>query len=84
MSRNDARTRLLAFLDTIRHPDVRLEALDENTSLVAAGIIDSLALLEVVTFLESEFGVNLAGSGVDPTSLSTMSGILDLIEQHDQ
>ena len=74
MSRDAARTRLLVFLDTIRHPDVRLEAIDENTSLVAAGLIDSLALLEIVTLLESEFGVDLAGSGVDPTRLSTMAG----------
>lgn len=82
MSRDAARTRLLAFLDTIRHPDMRLDAIDENTSLVAAGLIDSLALLEIVTFLESEYGVDLAGSGVDPTRLSTMAGILELIELH--
>lgn len=82
MNRDAARTRLLAFLDTIRHPEVRLDAIDENRSLVAAGLIDSLALLEIVTFLESEFAIDLAGSGVDPTRLSTIPGILDLIEQH--
>jgi len=82
MNRNEARTRLLAFLDTIRHPEVQLDTIDESKSLVAAGLIDSLALLEIVTFLESDFSIDLAEAGVDPTRLSTIPGILDVIEQH--
>jgi acyl carrier protein len=82
ISREQARARLLAFLDTIRHPEVALDGIDESRSLVAAGLIDSLALLEIVGFLESEFAIDLAGAGVDPTRLSTIPGILDVIEQH--
>ena len=82
MSREEARTKLLAFLDTIRHPELELDGIDETQSLVAAGLIDSLALLEIVGFLESEFTIDLAGAGVDPTRLSTIPGILDVIEQH--
>jgi acyl carrier protein len=82
MSREHARTKLLAFLETIRHPEVELAGIDERQSLVAAGLIDSLALLEIVGFLESEYAIDLAGAGVDPTRLSTIPGILDVIERH--
>lgn len=82
MSRAEAKTRLLAFLETIRRPDVPLHNIDETQSLVASGLIDSLALLEIVVFLESEFDIDLASVGMDPTRLSTIPSILDLIEQH--
>ena len=46
-----------------------------------AGLIDSLALLEIVTFLETEFGVDFADTGVDTGRLSTIPSLLDLIDQ---
>lgn len=82
MSREEARAKLLTFLETIRRPEATLDGIDESQSLVAAGLIDSLALLEIVSFLEAEFAIDLARAGVDPTRLSTIPGILNLIDQH--
>lgn len=82
MNRDETRTRLLAFLDTIRRPEVPLSVVEGSESLVASGLIDSLALLEIIAFLESEYALDLAIIGFDPIRLGTVPGILDLIEEH--
>lgn len=81
MSREQNRTRLLRFLGTISRPGRRLDDIDQDANLVQAGLIDSLALLEIVTFLETEFGVDFADTGVDSGRLSTIPSLLDLIDQ---
>ena len=80
MSRAENRERLLRFLEGIRRPGRRLSEIEENENLVQSGLIDSLALLEIVSFLEAEFGVDFSGSGLDPGRLATIPSILDLIE----
>lgn len=82
MNRTEAHERLVAFLDTIRRPDVPISAVDDDRSLVASGLIDSLALLEIIGYLESEYAIDFSVIGFDPARLGTVSGILDLIEQH--
>ncbi len=82
MSREENRERLLRFLETIRRPDRRIDDIEENENLVQTGLIDSLALLEIVAFLEAEFGVDFAETGVDTGRLTTIPSLLDLIEQH--
>jgi acyl carrier protein len=84
MSRELLREQLLAFLETIRRPDVRLEVIRESDNLVRSGLIDSLAILQIIVFLESDFGVDFAATGVDPGQLGTVARILDLMEQHSQ
>ena len=79
MSRAESRERLVRFLDGIRRPDRRLTDVDDGENLVRSGLIDSLALLEIVSFLESEFGVDFS-RGLDPGRLTTIPSILDLIE----
>lgn len=81
MSRDSNRQALLAFLETILRPDVTPDGLGEHENLVEAGLIDSLSVLQIVLFLESEFGINFASTGVDPGRLYTTSSILDLIDQ---
>lgn len=82
MSRAEDKQKLVAFLETIRRPDVALETLGESDPLVDSGLIDSLALLEIITFLESEFGIDFSATGVDPDQLGSIADILDLIQRH--
>jgi acyl carrier protein len=72
---------LFEFLRTIQRPDRPLDGADERTSLVDAGLIDSLALLEIVTYLEESYGLDFGETGVDPEALTSIGGILDLIER---
>ena len=81
MSRADDKRRLIAFLETIRRPDVALHTVDERDGLVTSGLIDSLALLEIIAFLEVEFGIDFSDTGVDPDQLRSIAEILDLIER---
>lgn len=80
MSRAEYKRKLLAFLETIRRPDIGLEEVGEGDGLVTSGLIDSLALLEIITFLETEFGIDFSATGVDPDQLASIADILDLIE----
>lgn len=45
---------MLDFLRTIQKPDRPLDTVAETDSLVESGLIDSLALLEIVAFLEEQ------------------------------
>ena len=82
MNRAAIQERLLAFLETIRRPGVSLSAIGENANLVQAGLVDSLAILQIIDFLENEFGVDFMAAGLDPVQLTTIPSILDLIEAH--
>lgn len=75
------RERVLEFLRTIQKPDRPLDAVAETDSLVESGLIDSLALLEIVAFLEAQYRIDFAAIGLEPEQLTSVSGILDLIER---
>ena len=72
---------LKAFLRTIQKPNLPIDRLGEEDSLVASGLIDSLAMLQIVLYLESTYGIDFSTIGVDPERLRSMGSILDLIEQ---
>ena len=77
--RTRARAALLGFLGTISRPDRQLADIGDDDGLVDSGFIDSLAMLEIVAFLETEFGLSFRDSGVDPARLASVNSILDLI-----
>ena len=47
-NRASTRERLLAFLDTIRRPDKPISAIRDSEDLVSVGLVDSLAVLEII------------------------------------
>jgi acyl carrier protein len=83
MSGERARRRdgLVQFLRGIQKAGLPVEALGDDDGLVASGIIDSLALLEIVTYLEETYGLDFAARGIDPEELSAIGRILDLIDR---
>ncbi len=81
MSRDEHREALLDFLRTIQRPGQPIEEADEGLNLISAGLADSLAILQIVSFLEENYAVDFADRGVDPDELSSIGGILDCIEQ---
>ena len=72
---------LIDFLRTIQKPGKAIENVGLDESLVASGLIDSLAIIEIVMFLEKNYGIDFAASGLDPDRLATINGILDVIEE---
>ena len=53
--------------------------LTPTTPLITGGILDSLGTLELVTFLEERFGVELEAADVDATRLDTLERIASLV-----
>ena len=60
-------------------PGEKPDALTDQTPLVAEGILDSLATLRLVSFLEKEFKIALAPHEVDAEYLNTLPSIAALV-----
>ena len=60
-------------------PGERPEALTDDTALVSEGVLDSLATLRLVSFLEKEFKVSIAPHEVDAEYLNTLPSIAALV-----
>jgi acyl carrier protein len=79
--RDERRQRLLQFLRSIQKAGMPVESLKDDDRLVASGLIDSLAILQIVTYLETTYGIDFSIRGVSPEELGSVGGILDVIEQ---
>jgi acyl carrier protein len=53
--------------------------LTEATPLVTGGILDSLATLKLVSFLEQEFGITVASHEAGQKHLNTLESIAGLV-----
>jgi acyl carrier protein len=72
---------LRQYLRTIQKPGVSVESLGLDDPLVASGLLDSLAIMQIVVWLEESYGIDFAASGFDPERLATMGSIVELIQQ---
>ena len=81
MTENDPRKRdMCEFLNSIRRAGPPLDLGDEHRPLIRSGLIDSLGVLEIIAYLERNFGLSFAVRGINPGELATVASILDLIE----
>jgi acyl carrier protein len=62
-------------------PLARKRAMQDGDLLLANGIIDSLGILEVVTFVEQEFGITIADEELLPESFASVSSIARFVER---
>ena len=53
--------------------------LQDHTELKESGILDSLATLKLVTFLEESFNVELEANDLTPANLETLESIEKLV-----
>lgn len=65
---------LQAFL-----PGANPDELTTETPLIAGGILDSLATVRLVTFLEQQFGIEMEAFEVNPDNLDTLERIANLV-----
>lgn len=52
------------------------EGLSDTESLLDAGLIDSTGVLELVSFLESQFGIRVADAEIVPDNLDSVRAIV--------
>lgn len=55
------------------------DELTDSTPLITGGVLDSIATLKLVLFLEERFGVTLQPHEVDPEHLDTTACIEELV-----
>lgn len=72
---------LRQFLRGIQRPGVAVESLQLDDPLVASGLLDSMAIMQIVVYLEETYGIDFAAGGFDPDRLASMGTIVGLIEQ---
>jgi acyl carrier protein len=53
--------------------------LTDSTPLITGGILDSLATMKLVTFLEERYGITMQAHETDPEHLDTISLIEQLV-----
>ena len=64
-----------------RYAPLGTEGIDDGTSLVESGWVDSFAIVELVAFLEREFGVTLRDADIVPANFETVGAIGRLVER---
>jgi acyl carrier protein len=55
-------------------------ALTPTTALITSGILDSLATLDMVAFLEKRYGIELEAHDVDHSRLGTLEDIARMVQ----
>lgn len=53
--------------------------LKQDTPLITSGILDSIATLKLITFLEKEFDITIAAHEADSDNLNTITDICNLV-----
>jgi len=56
-------------------------ALDDTTSFLERGIIDSTGVLELVTFLEGHFGISVADDELVPANFDSLGALAAFIDR---
>lgn len=68
--------------ELITHPE--LLPLENNTPLLASGILDSLSILKLVLYLDKQFGVEVPPEDVLPENFETIDAICAYLHTRQQ
>jgi len=78
MSENEIKTRLREFVaKNFYLPDPK--ALTDQTSFLDQGIIDSTGVLELVTFVENEYGITVADDDMVPANFDSIDALAGFV-----
>ncbi|MGI8800986.1 MAG: phosphopantetheine-binding protein [Solirubrobacteraceae bacterium] len=77
----DDTTKIKTFIVEEFMPDVPVEELESDYDLIAGGVVDSLGLLKVVAWLETEFDIGVDDAELGPESFRTVDAIKGFVDQ---
>jgi acyl carrier protein len=80
MTEQDIKATVKSYLLEEFLPGENPSALTDTTPLITTGILDSIAVLSLVTFLESHFRIELLAHEADAEHLNTLSLIAGLVK----
>jgi acyl carrier protein len=81
MNLNPTETAIRQFLVEDVFYDRDLTALGPDDSLLAKGLLDSMAILKTVTFCEEQFGITIPDQEVLPDHFESVRAIAKLVER---
>lgn len=55
--------------------------LDGQASLLESGIVDSIGILDIVSFVEQNFGITVVDDDLVPENLGSISAIADFVQR---
>jgi acyl carrier protein len=55
--------------------------LEEGTSFLESGIVDSTGILELVAFLEEKFGISVADDELIPENLDSIANVVAYLQK---
>ncbi len=76
----DLEKRITSYILEEFLPGEPASKLTRTTPLTEMGILDSLATLRLVGYLENEFGISIEAEDVDPTHFNTIEAIVRLVQ----
>jgi acyl carrier protein len=80
MTDDNIRTAVKTFILNEYLPGEDPAALTDTTALMTTGILDSIAVLKVVTFLENQFGITIGPREAVVENMNTISDIIRLVK----
>ncbi len=63
-----------------KFPLARKAGIEKNTALLEKGVLDSLGILDVVSFLESEFSILIGDEDLVPENFQSLSTISAFVQ----
>jgi len=74
-------TELIRSFVIRQFPAARKRAIDEKVPLLESGIVDSLGMLDLVSFLEASFAIQLSDEELTPENFSTIRALAALVDK---
>ena len=56
--------------------------LDENTTLISSGIVDSFSMVSLKRFLEKKYAISLPDEDATPEAFDTVTSIIAIVQKH--
>jgi len=60
----------------------KLEEIDDDTSLITGGYIDSFSMVVVLVFLETTFNIKISNIDTSPLNFDTISNMVNLVKKY--
>jgi acyl carrier protein len=76
----EIRDRLRAFVAEVFYLPDSVQ-LTDDVSLIQSGIVDSTGVLDIILFVESEFGIHVLDEEAVPANLESISRIAAFVER---
>jgi acyl carrier protein len=78
---NDLSAKIKEFIITEVNPELNLSHLDDGEPLIESGIVDSLGVLKIMSFLDESFGVDLSSDEIKLENFRDVRTICELVSK---